>query len=75
MRNILDIHGRSLHDDLFVTKFMIQIRQVVLFKLIMNSMQTCNFVTFYFMKNSFSDVSRKWLLTNMIRAGTHGIHD
>ena len=27
-------------------------------KLFMNSMQTCNSVTFYFMKNSFSDVSR-----------------
>ena len=37
---------------------------------IMNSMQTCNSVTFYFMKNSFSDVSRKWILPNMIRAGT-----
>ena len=34
----------------------------------MNSMQTCNSVTFYFMKNSFSDVSRKWILPNMIRA-------
>ena len=32
----------------------------------MNSMQTCNSVTFYFMKNSFSDVSRKWILPNMI---------
>ena len=37
---------------------------------IMNSMQTCNFITFYFMKNSFSDVCRKWILPNMIRAGT-----
>ena len=36
----------------------------------MNSMQTCNSVTFYFMKNSFSDVSWKWILPNMIRAGT-----
>ena len=34
----------------------------------MNSMQTCNSVTFYFMKNSFSDVSRKWIVPNMIRA-------
>ena len=33
----------------------------------MNSMQTCNSVTFYFMKNSFSDVSKKWILPNMIR--------
>ena len=31
-----------------------------------NSMQTCNSVTFYFMKNSFSDVSRKWILPNHI---------
>ena len=36
----------------------------------MNAMQTCNSVTFYFMKNSFSDVGRKWILPNMIRAGT-----
>ena len=36
----------------------------------MNFMQTCNSVTFYFMENSFSDVSRKWILPNMIRAGT-----
>ena len=35
---------------------------------VMNSMQTCNSVTFYFMKNSFSDVSRKRILPNMIRA-------
>ena len=28
-------------------------------KQVMNSMQTCNSVTFYFMKNSFSEVSRK----------------
>ena len=34
----------------------------------MNSMKTCNSVTFYFMKNSFSDFSRKWILPNMIRA-------
>ena len=34
----------------------------------MNSMQTCKSVTFYFMKNSFSDVSRKWILPNMISA-------
>ena len=34
----------------------------------MNSLQTCNSVTFYFMKNSFSDVSRKWILQNMIGA-------
>ena len=36
--------------------------------LCMNSMQTCNSVTFYFMKKSFSDVSRKWILPNMIRS-------
>ena len=35
--------------------------------LYMNSMQTCNSVTFYFMRNSFSDASRKWILPNMIR--------
>ena len=34
----------------------------------MNSLQTCNSVTVYFMKNSFSDVSKKWILPNMIRA-------
>ena len=39
-------------------------------KVAMNSMQTCNSVTFYFKKNSFSDVSRKWILPNMTRAGT-----
>ena len=31
-------------------------------------MQTCNSITFYFMKNSFFDVSRKWISPNMIRA-------
>ena len=36
----------------------------------MNFMQTCNSVTFYFKKNPFSDVSRKWILPNMIRVGT-----
>ena len=40
-------------------------------KRVMNSIQTCNSVTFYFMKNSFSDVSRKWILPDMIRAGIH----
>ena len=34
----------------------------------MNSMQTSNSVTFYFMKDSFSDVSRKWILLNLIKA-------
>ena len=34
----------------------------------MNSMQTCNSVTFYFMKNLFSDVCRKCFLLNIIRA-------
>ena len=37
-------------------------------QIIMNSMKTCPSVTFYFMNNSFSDVSRKWILPNMIRA-------
>ena len=34
---------------------------------LMNSMKTCNSVTFYFMKNSFSDISRKRILPNMTR--------
>ena len=34
---------------------------------IMNSMKTCSSVMFYFITNSFSDVSRKWILLNMIR--------
>ena len=33
----------------------------------MNSMKTCNSVTFYFMNNSYSDVSRRGILQNMIR--------
>ena len=36
-------------------------------KLSMNCMKTSNSVTFYFMKNSFSDISRKRILLNMIR--------
>ena len=40
--------------------------------LLMNSMQTCKSVTFYIMKNSFSDVSRKWILPNMIRTVNQG---
>ena len=36
----------------------------------MNSMKTCPSVTFYFMKNSFSDIDRKWILPDMIRTGT-----
>ena len=36
----------------------------------MNSMKTCPSVTCYFMKISFSDTVRKWILKNMIRAGT-----
>ena len=32
------------------------------------SLQTRNSVTFYFIKNSFSAVSRKWILPNMIPA-------
>ena len=35
---------------------------------LMNSTKTCPSVTFYFMKNSFSDINRKWILPNMIRA-------
>ena len=34
---------------------------------LMNSMQTCNSVTFYFMKNSFSDISRKCFLPHVNR--------
>ena len=37
----------------------------------MNSMNTCPSVTFYFMKISFSDIDRKWILPNMIRAGQY----
>ena len=37
-------------------------------RFVMNSMKTCACVMFYFMKKSFSDVSRKWILPNMIRA-------
>ena len=40
----------------------------VLTTMYMNSMKTCPSVTFYFMKNSFSDIGRKWILPNMIRA-------
>ena len=29
--------------------------------------ETCNSMTLYFMKNSFSDISRKFILPNMIR--------
>ena len=36
----------------------------------MNPMKTCNSVTFYFKKNSFSDISREWILLNMILAGS-----
>ena len=36
----------------------------------MNSKKTCPSVTYYFMKISFSDIDRKWILPNMIRAGT-----
>ena len=35
---------------------------------LMNSMKTCNSVTFYYITNSFSVVSRKWILPNMTRA-------
>ena len=35
---------------------------------VMNAMKTCPSVTFCFMKNSFSDISRKWILPDMIRA-------
>ena len=44
----------------------------------MNSMETCNSVTFYFKKNSFSDVHiRKWVFHEIKRDGItslHGIH-
>ena len=33
----------------------------------MSSLKTCPSVTFYFMKISFSDIDRKWILPNMIR--------
>ena len=36
--------------------------------LIMNSMQTCNSITYYFMKNPFYDISRKCILSNMLKA-------
>ena len=36
----------------------------------MNSLKTCPSVTFYFMKISFTDIDRKWILPNMIRART-----
>ena len=36
----------------------------------MISMKTCNSVTFYFVKNSLCDISRKWILPNMIGAVT-----
>ena len=42
-------------------------KQFVKYVYIMNSKQTCNSVTFYFMKNSFSGVSKKWILPNIIR--------
>ena len=32
--------------------------------------ETCPSLTFYFMKISFSDIDRKWILPNMIRTGT-----
>ena len=35
-----------------------------------NSVKTCPSLLFYFMKNSFYGSSRKWILPNMIRAGT-----
>ena len=39
----------------------------------MNSMKTRPSVTFYFMKNKFSDIRRKRILPNMIRAGTNAV--
>ena len=36
----------------------------------MNSMKTCNSVTFFFMKNEMSDISMTWILPNMILVGT-----
>ena len=37
----------------------------------MNSVKTCPSVTFYFMKNSFSDIDTKWILPNMIPESIH----
>ena len=33
--------------------------------------ETCHSVTFYFMKNSFSDINRKCILPNKIRVVNH----
>ena len=41
---------------------------------IMNSMQTCNSVTFYFMKNSFPDISMKCISPNMMSVDMESIH-
>ena len=43
---------------------------VVMEMICMNSMKTCPSITSYFMKNSFSDIRRKCILPNIIRAGT-----
>ena len=43
------------------------LKKKIVYLIFTNSMQTCNSVTFYLMKNSFfSDVSMKWILANMI---------
>ena len=34
-------------------------------------LETCPSVTFYFLKNSFSDISKRWILPNIIRVGIH----
>ena len=53
--------GKELQDDGMIHQLCL-----------MNSMKTCYSAMFYFMKNSlFSDISRrKWILPNMIKAGT-----
>ena len=41
---------------------------------LMHSVKTCNSVRFYSMKNSISDISRKWILPNMIRVRMIALH-
>ena len=40
--------------------------RLYLHKQFRNSIQTRNSITFYFMKNSFSDIIRRWILSNII---------
>ena len=42
--------------------FVVSLVIILVEVLIMNSMKTCPSVTFYFMKISFSDIDRKWIL-------------